>query len=245
MQAGLERLDRVPGVRVTGVSPVYQTAPVGPAAETFLNAAAELACDIAASELLGELQAVENQEGRRRDVRWGPRTLDLDILLYGDAILSEARLTIPHPHLWYRRFVLDPLCDLAPDAVHPRIDRTVRQLRELLLRRPLPVMLSGDPQGQTELAASLQRRFPQITLAQTEDDLPEELLILDLSPTAAAADISLEEPHSAQGMVTAGAPHERRVQVRALPGSLEEAAASVLRAALDYPAPYCVVTPKN
>jgi 2-amino-4-hydroxy-6-hydroxymethyldihydropteridine diphosphokinase len=238
MLAGLEQLDRVPGILVGGVSPVYQTVPVGLAAGTFLNAAAELACDMSASDLLRELQSVENQQARRRETRWGPRTLDLDILLYGDAIVCEPRLTIPHPHMWYRRFVLDPLSDLAPDAVHPGFGKTVQQLRDLLLRRPLPVMLSGDPHGQTELAESLQRRFQQIRLVRNEDDLPDERLILDLSPITVTADISLQVPHIGHGMVMRGSLQERRVFVRVLPGSLEDAAASVLTAALDDPVRY-------
>jgi 2-amino-4-hydroxy-6-hydroxymethyldihydropteridine diphosphokinase len=238
MRAGLGRLDGVPGIRVTGVSPIYQTAPVGPAAGTFLNATAELACDIAASDLLAELQSVENQEVRMRDTRWGPRTLDLDILLYGDAVVSEPRLTIPHPHMWYRRFVLDPICDLAPDVVHPGFGQTVQQLRELLLRRPFPVMLKGGPHEPTELAESLQRRFPQITLAEVDDVPPEELLFLDLSPVASAADASIVESHFPPVTVTGGSRPARRVFVCALPGSLEEAAASVLTAALDDPARY-------
>jgi len=168
MQQGLSLLDHVAGIRVTDVSPVYETAPVGPARETgFLNAVAQLECELSPRDLLRQLQIVEDRLGRVRGSRWGPRTLDLDLLLHGDslhgdAILTSPELTVPHPHLWYRRFVLDPLRDIAADVVHPCLGETIGDLRETLLLRPFPVVLAGDClQQRNTLAEHLRSRFPE------------------------------------------------------------------------------------
>jgi 2-amino-4-hydroxy-6-hydroxymethyldihydropteridine diphosphokinase len=122
LRAALERLHVAPGLRVVAVSSLYRTAPVGPVAQPdFLNAAAELATDLDARSLLTTLLAVERLAGRDRSAgpRWGPRPLDLDLLVYGDAIIREADLEVPHPRLTQRRFVLEPLAEIAPDLVIP------------------------------------------------------------------------------------------------------------------------------
>ncbi len=114
---------------VEAVSPFLDTAPVGYTAQPrFLNAAARLRTDLPPDELLRRLLAIEEALGRVRTVRWGPRTVDLDLLLYDDAVRDERGLTLPHPRLHERRFVLEPLAAIAPDAVHPRLQRTVREL---------------------------------------------------------------------------------------------------------------------
>ena len=99
-----------------------ETDPVGLVDQPrFLNAAARLQTTLAARELLGELLAVERELGRRRDgPRWGPRTIDLDLLLYGGETIDEPGLSVPHPRLHERRFVLEPLADLDPGLVIPR-----------------------------------------------------------------------------------------------------------------------------
>ena len=114
---------------VEAVSPFLDTAPVGYTEQPrFLNAAARLRTDLPAAELLQRLLAIEAVLGRVRTVRWGPRTIDLDLLLYDDAVRDEPRLTLPHPRLHERRFVLEPLAAVAPDAVHPLLRRTIREL---------------------------------------------------------------------------------------------------------------------
>jgi 2-amino-4-hydroxy-6-hydroxymethyldihydropteridine diphosphokinase len=103
---------------VVGVSPVYETEPVGgPEQGRYLNAVVELATERSPRELLGMCQALERSADRVRAERWGPRTLDADVLLVGDLVVDEPDLQVPHPRMWDRRFVLAPLRDLAPDLV--------------------------------------------------------------------------------------------------------------------------------
>ncbi len=117
------------GIAVRRVSPFLETAPVGgPPQGPFLNAAAELETTLEPPELLAVLHQVERELGRERTVRWGPRTIDLDLLLYGERVIDEQGLRLPHPRMHERRFVLDPLSQIAPDARHPILDRTVREL---------------------------------------------------------------------------------------------------------------------
>ncbi|MDJ0953400.1 MAG: 2-amino-4-hydroxy-6-hydroxymethyldihydropteridine diphosphokinase [Acidimicrobiia bacterium] len=102
------------------VSPLYETAPVGgPEQGPYLNAVAVVDTELTPQELLQQCLAIERDAGRERRERWGPRTLDLDLLLYGDAEIDEDGLTVPHPRMTERRFVLEPLLDAWPDAVLP------------------------------------------------------------------------------------------------------------------------------
>lgn len=106
--------------QVTAVSSLYETAPIGVVEQgAFLNAVAVLAVDRSPHDLLSTLQAIERAHGRRRGRRWGPRSLDLDILLFGNREVEEPGLTIPHPRMTERRFVLQPLLEVWPDAVLP------------------------------------------------------------------------------------------------------------------------------
>lgn len=105
--------------RVVAVSPVYETEPVGgPSGQgPYLNAVVELDTDLGPHALLGLAHRLEDEAGRVRQERFGPRTLDVDVLLFGEAALSDPDLTLPHPRMWERRFVLAPLSDLAPELV--------------------------------------------------------------------------------------------------------------------------------
>lgn len=105
---------------VLAASRVYETAPVGPAQADFLNAAVALAWPAEPMALLGALLDIERALGRVRDVRWGPRTIDLDILWIDGVVHDEPALVVPHPHLTERDFALAPLLDVAPQAVDPR-----------------------------------------------------------------------------------------------------------------------------
>src|SRR5688572_76372 len=119
------------GLRVARLSSVYETEPVGVADEqpAFLNMAAELRAPLPPpAELLGLLLQVERDAGRRRTRPLAPRTLDLDLLLYGDERVETEALTLPHPRLHLRRFVLAPLAELAPGARHPVLNKTFAQL---------------------------------------------------------------------------------------------------------------------
>jgi 2-amino-4-hydroxy-6-hydroxymethyldihydropteridine diphosphokinase len=114
----LRALGEDSGIRVEAVSPVYETDPVGgPEQDRYLNLVVELDVDVSPRELLGVCHRLESAAGRVRRERWGPRTLDVDILWMEGVDLDDPDLTVPHPRMWERRFVLTPLRDLAPDLV--------------------------------------------------------------------------------------------------------------------------------
>jgi 2-amino-4-hydroxy-6-hydroxymethyldihydropteridine diphosphokinase len=113
-------LGAIPGTSLTRVSSLYATAPIGgPEQEDYLNQVVELWTTLTAHELLAAIGRIEAALGRERLVRWGPRTIDVDILWYDGSSIAEADLEVPHPRLEQRRFVLEPLAELAPDLVLP------------------------------------------------------------------------------------------------------------------------------
>jgi 2-amino-4-hydroxy-6-hydroxymethyldihydropteridine diphosphokinase len=121
-----------PRIALLRASRVWDAAPLGPPQPRYLNAALELDADLPALDLLSTLQLAERAAGRvRSDVRWSARTLDLDLLLFGDEVIRSPRLVVPHPDLVARRFVLAPLAELCPDRVVPGTGRTVAQLLAL------------------------------------------------------------------------------------------------------------------
>lgn len=131
----LARLTATNDVRLVARSPVYRTSPVGGVTQPdFLNAVAEFRTSLAPSAFLHRLHIAERDAGRDRaaEVRWGPRTLDLDIVVWGDRMVCEPGLTIPHPRFTDRLFVLEPLADLAPELVPPGHSQSVSQLRDAL-----------------------------------------------------------------------------------------------------------------
>lgn len=122
LRDALLALDALPGTRLLRASKLYRTPAWGDADQPdFVNAVAMLQTGLAPRVLLDELLAIERVHGRDRsqERRWGPRTLDLDLLLHGDAVIDEAGLRVPHPYLHERAFVLLPLAEIAPDAVIP------------------------------------------------------------------------------------------------------------------------------
>ena len=122
LQSALARMALVPDVDLVDLSSYYQTPPVGPQDQPdYVNAVACLETALEPTQLLDQLQKIEHAQGRVRDQRWGPRTLDLDILLFGDRIIADERLTVPHPEMHKRCFVLVPLAELQPDITIPRI----------------------------------------------------------------------------------------------------------------------------
>ncbi len=115
----------------TRVSSLFETEPVGFREQPwFLNAVIEVETRLAPAALLGTCQAIESASGRIRTFRNAPRTLDLDILLYGNLMMSDPGLEIPHPRMAERRFVLEPLAQIAPALVHPVLKKTIRSLLE-------------------------------------------------------------------------------------------------------------------
>jgi len=155
---------------IVAISHTYRTAAVGKSAGTaYLNAAAVLETDLAPAALLDQLHQTEDRLGRTRDVRWGPRTLDLDLLLYADVVVHNDRLDVPHPGCLYRRFVLDPLSEIAGDWQHPETGLTVDEMRSRLLRRPLPVVLAGGTRtGRRGIIQEIGRRIPEVEVVECE-----------------------------------------------------------------------------
>ena len=124
LDAALAAIGRLPGTRLISVSRRYQSRPFGPVEQPdFLNAVAGVLTSLDAPALLAGLRGIEDAQGRVRSVRWGPRTLDLDLLVHGQTRLETPALTLPHPGIVERNFVLYPLADIAPDLEIPGVGR--------------------------------------------------------------------------------------------------------------------------
>ena len=132
--------------RVVRASALYCTEPMGYAEQDdFINAVVEIETGLSPEALLQQCRSIEEELGRVRTVHWGPRTIDVDILLYGAVVIETSELIIPHPLLHTRRFVLVPLCEIAPQAVHPRLQKTAADL--LLALHDLQRVLRCDENG--------------------------------------------------------------------------------------------------
>ncbi len=141
-------LSLLPHSLVTGVSSLYETEPLpenNPGPQWFLNGIVRLETDLTPQSLLEVCREVEKSLGRDQDDRSGPRTLDLDILLYGARVISEPGLIVPHPRLHLRRFVLAPLAELAPELRHPLLNKTVQELLAQLTDRSVVRRLDPQP----------------------------------------------------------------------------------------------------
>ena len=133
IQNAIHALSETEGITLQKISSIYKTDPVGYEAQTqFLNGVAAIQTDLPPLFLLHALKDIETAIGRKHRIRWGPREIDLDILIYGDLCLQTEKLIIPHPEMHLRRFVLVPLAEIAPDLVHPVFQKTVQTLLECL-----------------------------------------------------------------------------------------------------------------
>jgi 2-amino-4-hydroxy-6-hydroxymethyldihydropteridine diphosphokinase len=158
LAAAVTALGVTPGIIVQVTSSWHQTSPVGgPAGQLpFLNGAVLLETSLGPEALLDELQRIETSLGRRREAHWGPRTLDLDLLLHDDQVIDTPRLVVPHPWLAVRRFVLEPAVEVAADWLHPQIGWTLERLLSHLNTAPNYLALCGLPGvGKTAAARQL------------------------------------------------------------------------------------------
>lgn len=126
----IEEIKRLNIIKVKKVSNLYETEPVGgPPQDKFLNGVIEIETSISPKILLALLKTIEEEMGRKpSDVKWGPRQIDLDILLFGDLVIDEFDLKIPHPLMHKRRFVIEPLSEIAPEVIHPVLNKSISEL---------------------------------------------------------------------------------------------------------------------
>ena len=148
IRSAVAALDELQGAKVLSVSDSIETIPEGPTGQDrYLNAAVVLECRLSPRRLLEAMLAIEAAHGRDRSTgkRWGPRRLDLDLLMYDDRIIDEPGLAVPHPRMHLRSFVLAPLAQVAPRVVHPGLDLTIECLRDRLAALPTAEYQRGEP----------------------------------------------------------------------------------------------------
>jgi 2-amino-4-hydroxy-6-hydroxymethyldihydropteridine diphosphokinase len=137
------RLSQIRATQLTGVSSFYKSEPVGiENQDWFVNAVVEIKTGLTPNELLHALQSIENAMGRKREIKGGPRIIDLDLLFYGQDIIDEPDLQVPHPEIHKRRFVLEPLNEVASYFIHPVFGVSVRGLKDRLNDRKIVEYLS-------------------------------------------------------------------------------------------------------
>jgi 2-amino-4-hydroxy-6-hydroxymethyldihydropteridine diphosphokinase len=164
-QTALDRLAADSLVTVSRVSSVWRTRPVGPhAGGEYLNAAAEVETSLEPLALLDLLKELERRAGRTPGEHWAPRPLDLDLIFYADRVIEDPRLMVPHPACWYRRFVLDPLAEIAAEVRHPVKGVRVGDLRARLLPRPLRLALAGSTASDREQLEHALSTTPEVEI---------------------------------------------------------------------------------
>jgi len=129
----INRIDACKGISVVNKSGFYETKPVGgPSQPDFINCVVALETENGPRELLKEFKKIEFELGRRPGIRWGPRIIDIDILLYESDVIRDGDIKIPHENMHERFFVLEPLCEISPDLKHPILKKTIHELLEKL-----------------------------------------------------------------------------------------------------------------
>ncbi len=137
LDRAVHRLEETPGITVVARASVYETEPVGgpPGQQQYLNSVVKIQTDISARELFAQMCIIEQELGRVRTVKDAPRTIDLDLLLYGESVIEDEDLVVPHPRMHERQFVLEPLAEIAPDVVHPTLGLDAKTMLESLAFR--------------------------------------------------------------------------------------------------------------
>ncbi len=177
-----DKLGELPDTKISAVSSIIETEPLGPADQPkFLNAVAEIQTGLNPNELLAKLLKIETAQGRNRKQKWGPRTIDLDLLLYDEKIIDSKDLTVPHSQMHLRSFVLKGLCELNPEIIHPALSVPVSELAERLNggdfilkpQQPQLVSIAGlIGVGKTTLATKLSKRLNAELLLEPYDTNP-------------------------------------------------------------------------
>lgn len=171
------------GLMLEQMSSCHDTTPIGAAADgdRFLNAAAIVSSTHTPAQILEALQSVEHSFGRKRDVRWGSRTLDLDLLLHGDSVVDEPKLLVPHPALWYRRFVLSSAVEIAGSWNHPLLGESLQTLWQRLQERPVRLLVD-----ETNLSFNLKDDVRQLDMP-----LEDGMALVELYSRIRRSDVSL------------------------------------------------------
>jgi 2-amino-4-hydroxy-6-hydroxymethyldihydropteridine diphosphokinase len=167
LEAAIADVGAVDGVTLERKSRWYATKPVGggESGHEFLNGAALIETSLSPGDLLEALQATEARHGRRRTARWADRTLDIDLLLYDVCVIDTPTLTLPHPRMSFRRFVLEPAAEIAGQFLHPTIGWTLDQLlRHLDVGADCVAIVSSDPRSRLRLAKQLQNAFAGLAI---------------------------------------------------------------------------------
>ncbi|MDI6751572.1 MAG: 2-amino-4-hydroxy-6-hydroxymethyldihydropteridine diphosphokinase [bacterium] len=129
IKKAISEIEKLSGVSITAKSSLYETEPVGFKPQPmFINCCLEVSTLLSPKELLYQTQGIEEAMGRTRKIKWGPRVIDIDILLYGEEVISDKDLTIPHPELHHRLFALIPLAEIAPNILHPILKVSIKEL---------------------------------------------------------------------------------------------------------------------
>jgi 2-amino-4-hydroxy-6-hydroxymethyldihydropteridine diphosphokinase len=180
-QQAMDRLSEL-GLQLVRLSDCFSTRPVGQnAGDEFLNAAAVVLTNLPADEVLRCLHQTEEEFGRKRTIHWGPRTLDLDLILYGQQVVCRPDLVVPHPAMWYRRFVLQPAAEIAGELQHPLLGCSVRELWTQLCSRPL--QLEIDWSARQSASTDLPDSCRLVLLQRVADRWPDnQVKILEAVP---------------------------------------------------------------
>ena len=207
LDEALAQLRRHPQIQVTRQSRYFETLPAGgpDSQPAYLNAAAAVQTSLPPQTLLAELQKIEAALGRQHVEHWGPRTIDLDLLLYGDLTQSGPELVVPHPRMAWRRFVLEPAAEIAAEIVHPAIGWTIARLLDHLNQTPWYLAIAGPiGVGKSCLAGKIAEKSGVRLLAEQFD--PARLEAFYRNPSSHAWQFELEFLEQRAAELTIGQP---------------------------------------